>query len=186
MKIDKLKDFEEFKTFRHKEKAKILQYIEYTYSKESELIQSYPSLKKRKEMAVVKSGLDIKDDFVQELMELQAINKEEDEFVKAITSLINFYLKNQCDNAFEMLISNQQMFWEFQARIRKPMSEDLDEDKALKAVEIKDKLARASEEAHKRIQNLYKEIYGEEDKMQKEAEKIVRITPELMAQKKNV
>lgn len=139
----------------------IKKYVELMYSQKSPL-NKIEDLSERKIQAAVKAKLNPEDPDVKNMMEL----KNE----KVRIEIINFLNKNN-SNLFVKLISDQQLFWNMQEKLMKPLDDD---DDAAKLMVISEK----SEELVDRIEKNYQKLYGQPE-LADEARKVIRmISPE--------
>jgi len=159
----KFSDSEICKSFVHKEKAKVIKYIEAMYNKNSKL-NNIQNLKDRKLEACKESKLNPKDVDTIDVMEM----KNED-----VRKLVMYYLSIfQNSNQFHQLITDQQLFWSIQEIIVKPI-EDVDEDSIMEKYKKRTALSETADNLAKRINRLYSEIYAT-DELKDEAKEFVR------------
>lgn len=172
--MDDFLDLDEFKSFKDKNKEKILKYIVSCYKKNKD--QALLSLRQRKEAACRKAGMKISDKWVKDIMSLKN---------QKVAVLINLYISSQNDAIYETYIAHQQLFWDIQKSISQPIDDedDIDVDRKLKAVETKGKLSDLSDKLIPRIASYRKLIYGDNDDVVEANIKTVRMTPESMAKK---
>lgn len=141
------------KDFKHKDKEKIIHYIELLYSEKSELNQ-INDLTERKKSACRKANItDVK--LAESLMNLSD---------DPLTALIFHYLSSQNSNKYTQLCADQQTLWEMQQEILKPIDGD-SKDERLKAVEYKDKVSIRCHDLLRRINQSYSDIYKEEEEI---------------------
>lgn len=142
-------------------KEDIEKYIELMYSQKSTL-NKIEDLSERKIQAATKAKLNPEDPEIKNIMEL----KNE----KVRVKIINYLNKNN-SNLFVKLISDQQLFWNMQQRLMKPLE---DEDDTSKLMAISEK----SEELVERIEKNYQKLYGQPELVE-EAKNVIRmISPE--------
>lgn len=159
--LEILDSFIEFRTYNHDNREAVFTYIQMVYNRQSPLLTNHPELQDRKKAA---RTLDIDYDN------------------DSILELIDIYLcRIQSSNAFNMLISYQEAFWEANNKLRRKISDGLDEDKVLKAVETKSKLIDYVENLSAKIAVLTNNIFQEDNQLIKRSEKKRRLTPEYMA-----
>lgn len=139
------------------------------YSQESPL-NNIQNLQERKAEACKKAKLSPADDSVIDIMEMR--NEETNEL---IFHYLSFY---QNSNSFHQLCTDQQMFWNIQQALNKPVNCD-DEDSIIAKYEKRTKLSEASDALKRRINALYGEIYKTKE-VQDIAVTVVRqmLTPE--------
>lgn len=172
-----LATYPEVMAFEHKYKDKIIDFIILLYRKDSPLILTYPELSQRKSVAALECNLDPQSDYMQSVFLL----KEE-----PVLAIINCFLQRvQSSYTFERMISDMEIFSEFQRAMRSPVpSFDVDPDKQLKAIEIKGKLSAQSKLLEENIKAAWQELYGNDEDLRDVSIKKVRTTVESMANKK--
>lgn len=171
-----LATYPEVQSFQHKDKDKIIDFIILLYRKESPLILTYPDLSQRKLVAAKQSGLDPENDFMQKVFKLD---------VPEVLSIVNCLLqKIQYNYVFERMISDMEVFSEFQRAIRSPVPDfEVDPDKQLKAIEIKGKLSEASKKLEENIKSCLEQLYSGDIDLRDKSIKQLRTTVENMARK---
>lgn len=174
--IKELDNYPIFKEFRHQYRQKILKYIVLAYKKNGEL-QKIPTLRERKLQACIKAGLDPDNKEIKWIIQFKN---------PVVNELISFYLSRiQNDDFYENYISNQELFWNVQQKIREPLDEgdDPDSEKLLKLVEAKGRLSDLADKLLGRIKSYEKVIFGENNDVKEFTQQQIRITPEMMASK---
>ena len=137
-------NIKEFKAFKHKDKAKIIKYIELCFGKDSDL-NTIQNFNNRQIKAAQHARLSITS---QEVINIISFRDED------VNILINTYIgKIQNSNLYDSLISNQYLFWLIQEQMRKPID-------GLDDLKKRTELSKLSEEVEKRISNLTDKIYG--------------------------
>lgn len=171
-----LSTYQEVISFSHKDKEKIIDYIILLYDKDSPLIQLYSELTYRKTIACEKVGLNPESQLMQDIFCLK--NDE-------VLAIIDCFLqKIQCNYTFESMISDMEIFSEFQRSMRKPVPDfEVDPDKQLKAIEMKSKLSSQSKILVENIKSYMNELYGHDSLLKDTSQKRVRTTVENMAKK---
>lgn len=185
--MDKLNAYEEFSSFVHEEKEQILKFIQYAYNKESPYVKQYESLNDR--LSSIAKHITINDENVYSLLALSGTkeNYEEEEcasdFLQAkIDDMISCYLSRIQNNLkFELYITRQLLFSEYLHRLRVKIPFDLDEDKALKAVETKNKILAPCEDLIRAIEKDRMDIFGDNLRHAKIADKKIAKSPEYFA-----
>lgn len=170
------KEFSELdvcKKFKHKDKAKIITYIEAMYNRKSPL-NKIQELENRKQAACEKAKLNPNEDWVIKMMNF------EDE---SISELVFVYLGIfQNSNRYHKLMSDQQLYWSMMKLIFKPFDEDTlsDEDKAEQKMKLRNSISDQADKLLTKIEYSYSQIYGTNDVIEM-AEMHVRklLTPEL-------
>jgi hypothetical protein len=149
----KFSDFDVCKKFTHKDKAKILKYVELMYSKDSAL-NNIQNLKDRKTEACTQAKLNPKEKEMVEIMGMQNL---------IVNDLIFVYLSQfQSSNSYHQLCTDQQLYWSIQQLLMKPLEVD-DEEELTARYEKRAKLSETSDSLIKRINRLYSEIYAIEE-----------------------
>jgi uncharacterized protein (UPF0305 family) len=139
-----------------------IRYIALVYDPYSPYVRKYPDIRKRKDNAARKIGIRASS---------------------VPISLIVWFLRDVIQNTEWVLIaSNENTFDEFVERVNTPISDfDDDEEKLIKAVERKSKLLDYMQQINKRIKDLKKTFYQEDDDLL-ENEKKFNYNPENIAQ----
>lgn len=141
--MNKFSELPVVREYQHKDKSKLIKYIEILYSKTSEL-NKVDDLSDRKKEACKRSGLTYDE-------EADYITLKKD---SPVAHLIYCYLSYFChSNKFHNLVANQQLFWRMQNIM---MTNDEDLDQALK-------MSKESEALLSRIQRQLSELYGSND-----------------------
>lgn len=145
-----------------KKQTEIDRYIELMYSKDSEF-NKIDDLNERKERSALKAGLDIAQPETKNLMEL----KNESFRVRVVN-----FLQKQQPNDFIKLLADQQLFFNMQQRLMRPLDDDDDTNKLMQ-------ISEQSEYLIDRIEKFKKKIYFQVELIE-EAEKKIRVmTPEM-------
>lgn len=164
--------FEVFDNFKHEFRAEIITFIQLAFNKESPLVGAYQDIISRREVAALQAGLDPEKEWVRELIEFK--NEE-------VNDLVHCYLSRvQTNNTWQMLITDQMIFWEYQQSCMEPLNM-ADKDKAMKTRALKTKMAADCVAIAARISGYFQEIFADNADAKEAAEKKVRITPEMMA-----
>lgn len=151
-----------YQEFEHKHKNAILTYIQIAYDQFSELYD-IPDIFERLVKAAKLAELDPTKKWVIEITNYK--NKE-------VNLLIDYFLSRvQNNNEHEQLITNQTLFWRYQAKLR-------DFDTSLKEASI---LSAECEKLAERIRHSYTEIYGDANDLKNKKQKVIRLVPESMA-----
>jgi len=152
------RDTEEFSSFKRKDKSKILKYIEFCFSRDSEF-NKIQNFRTRQIKSAQKAKLNVKRQDVIAIMDF----KDED-----VNILINAFLgKVQNSNLYDALISNQLLFWKIQEEMRQ--SDD---------IKTMTTLSQQSKSIEDRIEGLMSSIYGTDEMMDQGAKIIRRLSYE--------
>lgn len=161
--MKKFGDLPIVKDYKHKEKTKILKYIELMYSKGSDLVK-IENMDERRKVACTKAGLNPIDH-----TDLLLLTKDSLE----ATLVFNYLSYFQNSNKFHNLMASQQLLWRLHAIMMS--SDDSNLETAIK-------LSKESESLCNRIDNLMSEIYGAKEVVEAVATEIRKIiiekTPE--------
>jgi hypothetical protein len=151
--MQKFSEVDICKEFEHKDKDKIIRYIELMYSKESKL-NEIQNLSERKIQACKLAKLDYNLKGVKEIINLQ------NEPVRGlIVYFLSFYQNN---NAVTQLMVDQQLLWSIHNSLLKPLEVKDDEDiDAL--IKKRSQMSLAGEELTKRVNRQYTEIYASQE-----------------------
>lgn len=193
----RLNEYEEFATFVHPDREKILKWLQFTYNRDSPLISRYEDVKSRSVAAYGASGLDMNATYAGYMMDIgtsqlvfiEGMPVGDTAFYVQMDDMVSCFLARiQNNNRFEALITFQTLYWEYSRRIRTPVSLTLDEDKALKAMEIKTKITEPCFDLIKKIEQLKVDVFGDNKRIADVAEEKVRrkVSPETMSQKARV
>lgn len=159
------KDFEIYKNFKNKDKEKIYLYLSAMYDQKSPL-NAIQDLGEKKLEAALKSGLNPKDSYVKDIMDLKD---------KAFEELLFHYLSYyQFNNRFQLLITKQQLFWSMQRVMNRPLNEDEEDEEVMrKKLNARYAISNDAKSLIDEIEYLKSEIYGTDD-VKKMAEMHVR------------
>jgi len=143
--MNKFSDLQVVREYQHKDKSKLIKYIEILYSKTSEL-NKIDNLTERKKEACKRSGIAYDED-------ADYITLKKD---STISHLIYCYLSYFChSNKHHSLMANQQLFW----RMQRVIMEFIDGGNLDEAIKMSEK----SEALLSRIQRQLSELYGSSD-----------------------
>ncbi len=138
--MNKFSELPVVREYSHKDKSKLIKYIEIMYSKTSEL-NKIDNLTDRKKEACKRSGL-----MYDEAADYITLKKD-----SPVANLVFQYLSYFChSNKFHNLVANQQLFWRMQTIM---MTNDEDLDQSIK-------MSKESEALLSRIQRQLSELYG--------------------------
>lgn len=137
------------------------QYMHLMYSKDSEF-NKIDDLNERKERAALKAGLDIAQPEVKNIMDL----KNE----RFRIEVVNFLQKQQ-PNDFIKLLADQQLFFNMQQRLLRPLEDDDDTSKLMQ-------ISQQSEDLIERIERFKKKVYLQPELIEQAEAKIRIMTPE--------
>lgn len=173
--IKSFKDSEICKKFSHKDKGKILIYIELLYSIKGELAKE-ADIQKRIQAACESSGLDPEEH--SDIITL--VNPD-------VRNIVYYYLSYyQNSNRFHLLQSRQKLFWDIQQELMNPDSK-LDH---IQKLALSEKCNKLLTDINSLISELYEEPHGKpvadlaEESMREEKIRILR--PEDRIQRKSV
>jgi hypothetical protein len=194
VKMETLMQYEEFSQFialRSPDGFRIIDFIQFAFNIHSPLAQKCDDVVQRASEAYKLADLDLNAFYCNHLLNIgesnivvfQGMANEESKFLMMIDDMISCYLsKIQNNNKWEMLVTYQLLFWEYTKRLRIPISSLVDEDKALKGMDIKTKITQPAFDLIKQIDQLKKDLFGDNKRLAVVAEvKIRKTTPETMA-----
>ena len=150
-----------------KDRNELLWYILLMYDPKSPFKQIIADIKLRKKECAKAAGL-------KEGPALQRIFDFKD---KVFMSILDEWLKSSHNRVWSMIVSNEQVFYEYQERLLTPVESDKGDKDAIQAADLKSKLMDTCDEIHKRLEGYYRELYGDKET----AEKMIiekRWTPE--------
>lgn len=187
-----LDSFEEFDSFVHNDKNRIIDFIQLVYNKDSPLVKMYENIGDRIMASVKIAEIPSDSVFVAYLLDQSGASCASDDFenqklIYNIDDMISCYLSRVCNNnKWEMLVTMQILYWEYTKRLRMFVSITIDEDKALKAMDLKTKITEPAFDLIKKIEQLRIDIFGDYKAVADVAEKKVRkVSPETWATKPN-
>jgi hypothetical protein len=130
----------------------------------------YPELNQRKKECSNLSGL-VKNENIESVM----MDMESELFVFSIDE----FLKYQNNRVWSMIVSNEEVFYEYQSKLLIKTEEERDKD-LLQALQIKSKIMNDMDEINKRLEAYYDKLYQGDQEL---AAKVVvkNITPEDIA-----
>lgn len=151
----KFRESDIVKKYNHKDKSKILDYIETMYSKDSK-IKRTDSLEDQKKDACSIVGWDFEKN--EDL-----VNLKDDSF----NHLVFTYMSMTQPNKFVLLMSSLQLFWNQQKRMMMAYDgTDEDPDKELKYINLQNTIAEKSHDLLDRVDGLLAEIYKEDESVE--------------------
>lgn len=133
----------------------VIRYLCYCYDKKLGLNKVYKDLSERKRQAAILAGYDTlsQDDECQMLYKL-------DDPDKKYASAAAIILKAQEDKIWTMIVMNEEVFYQYQEVVLRPVRED--DKELLQSLQIKEKLLDSSLTIASRLEDLYKRMYGED------------------------
>jgi hypothetical protein len=195
LKFPELQAYPEIATYKHADRNYVIRYVIYMYDMHSGLIQKFPELKQRKEFALELAGFErdpntgkFKSEIYKminlEKIQVKVVSEEEDSKDKTVTEsnrifeMVMCYIKLQNNRLWSMIVTTEQAFLEYQGLIMEPVSERGDKD-TLAAANTKDKLMESCYNMNKRIDEYYKELFGDNEDL-KNVVKKKPVRPETM------
>lgn len=154
---------------------RMVRYVVLMYDINSPLKSHYPELGKRKAFAADLAGYNVSDDLTS-IFDFKLEDKPNEELL----DLTMKYLKYQNNMVWQMIISNEQAFNEYNRRVMMPVDGNRDKD-ILQAVEIKTKIMESMDVIYQRLQRYTKEMFGGDDTLEEVITKRKRIRPEEVA-----
>jgi hypothetical protein len=155
----------------YKDKATpIIKYICYMYDQSSPMKKHYPELEQRKRECSLLSGLAKMQPLEDAMIEMSS-----DLFIISIDG----FLKHQNNRVWSMIVSNEEVFYEYQSKLLVKTEEERDKD-LLQALQIKSKIMNDMDEINKRLEAYYDKLYQGDQEL---AAKVIikNITPEDIA-----
>ena len=150
--------------------AAIVKYICYMYDSGSPMKRHFPELTQRKKECALLSGLAKAPELERAMLDMSSVF-----FLQAIDD----FLKFQNNRIWSMIVSNEEVFYEYQSKLLIKTEEDRDKD-LLQALQIKSKIMTDMDEINKRLEGYYDKMYqGDTDLIAKVI--IKNITPEEIA-----
>jgi len=140
---------------------KLIKYIMYMYDKNSPMREMYQELEERKTECALLSGYKESKDkkILKELFNLTD---------KRACKLISSFLKFQNHKTWAMLLSNEEVLWQYQQELLRPITDFRQDKEKLQALDIKSKLMNECDSMIKRIEGYENKIYGDDNKLKEE------------------
>jgi len=151
---------------------KLIKYIIYMYDKNSPMREMYQELEERKMECALLSGY--KESINKKIL-IELFNLTD----KRACKLISSFLKFQNHKTWAMLLSNEEVLWQYQQELLRPITDFRQDKEKLQALDIKSKLMNECDSMIKRIEGYENKMYGDDKKL-KEAMKNVT-SPENIA-----
>lgn len=152
----------------------LIRYTMVLYDKESRLIKYFTNLEQRKKEAAVLAGYDLESDagILATLFDFTDPD---------LQTIALYFLEEQNDMSFRLLISNEQTFSEYQKALMTNISIGDEKDK-MSALNIKTKLMEESDRIVERVEKYYIKVYGEGE--EKAKAKTRDFSPESIARRR--
>lgn len=138
------------------DKVMLQRYVMMMYSQDSPMIRRHPDLDERKRECMYLAGYHITDD-EGDASDLLDISRNE-----MVLDFILAYLHRQSNHLFQMLVSTEEAFQEYQRMILMKVSTDGKDKDVLAATTIKTKLMEDCHHMASRIDDYYGKLYGAE------------------------
>jgi len=148
----------------------LLRYVIFCYDRYSPL-REIEDLPLRKETALHLAGITEPSPGVEALLD----NK-----LPIVCDMIIEYCRLQNSRVFQMKVVALEALYEYQRLIIDPIDRDLDDDKKMRAANLKTKLIEDCDVIHSKIKKYNEELYGSDDDAV-EVEQFVRISPETIS-----
>jgi hypothetical protein len=173
------------------EREKLLRYIIALYDPASPLKKELPDLNIRKQQAAILAGYDLVKDADQlELIYAFMAKVQITEEGKTLTvtatdsvlvDVVDGFLKRHIQSRlWAMICSFEQTWWEWNARMMKPVMSLAGKDKdEMQAIQIKSKIAEEMDKLNTKLDEYYDKFYHGDSQLQEAVKK--RITPESIA-----
>lgn len=180
LKFPVLGTLDAFRNYTDKDRNYVIRYIIYCYDFNSDLVEQFQDLQKRKEAAADNAGFERSEktgkfkDHVYEIMKLQ--NEKANDMVFSFLCL----MKNK---TWDQIVIHEEMFSEYMRLLIDPIytsevTTSKDSKTILEAANVKSKLREELKIIAKDLESLYKEFYGDHLDLVDVAEKIKPISPE--------
>ena len=142
---------------------KFYKFISLVYDFNSPLVLDIPQLDERKKQASIIIGYDF------------------DESSCDYEVITNFVIQKIGNNLWTLITANENTFEEYTGKVNKRIGADLDEDKQLKAVQVKNSMLEQMEKMIDRIQNLKNKLFWGDAELVSASGKIKNYTSENVA-----
>ncbi len=130
-----------------------LRYVMFCYDKNSKLLE-ISDLKSRKEMAAKLAGFGSLNSSVKQMMS---------NGYAFVNDMIIAYCRLQNNRLFQMKITALEAFYEYQRIIIEPIDSELDDDKIMRAANLKTKLIEDCDLIHEKIKKYNLELFSSEE-----------------------
>lgn len=144
----------------------ILRYVALMYDKNSPLRTKVANIEERKEECAEIAGIKTDKDKIFDLSH------------EKVVRYINIYLRYQSSKIWAILAANEDVLWQYQQELFKPITDFKNDKDKLQALEIKSKLMSECDAIIKRIEAYEEKLFG--DNLEKKDE-IINYTPESIA-----
>jgi hypothetical protein len=155
----------------------LIRYTIMIYDPKSALVIGERDLNYRKGIAAELAGFD-----VSEISLMDAIYTCN--YPNQVEYTVRYLMRFVKSKEWAAICAYQYKFWEAIKLIMKPIDMDKSDREQLDAANKKDVLSASIDEGLIKLDSYYKTFFGDDDELEKKAKK--RMTPELMAAKKNV
>lgn len=152
-----------------------IKYILYMYDIGSPMRRQYSNMTQRKEECAVLAGFKL--DRQKDANDAKKLYNFEDDIY---TNFVVEFLKHQHNKTWSLLVSNEEVLYQIQAELMKPVTLSRGDKETLQGYEVKDKLMERCDSIIKRIEAYEDKIFGQ-DKLLLEKVKSSPITPEQIA-----
>ena len=154
---------------------KAVKYILYMYDIGSPMRRQYSNMEQRKEECAVLAGFKLERE--KDRNDAQKLYEFKDDIY---TDFVVNFLKYQHNKTWALLVSNEEVLFQIQSELMKPVTNSKGDKETLQGYEVKDKLMERCDSIIKRIEAYEDKIFGQ-DKLLLEKVKSAPITPEQIA-----
>jgi hypothetical protein len=152
----------------------LIRYVLALYDPKSPVVKDNPDMNSRKIEAARIAGYDLTGDSGKlELMYACASDY-------LVGLIVNFLRKIIQSRVWAAIQADEQVFWEFVARLYKPIAEESDKD-GVSAIEKKIKLSQGRETLSSQIELNWNKFFSDDEALKKKVEKKKDYSPEAMA-----
>lgn len=149
-----------------KSDTSLLRYVALLYDRSSPLRTKIPDIIERKEECFTLAGLKSMKDEIFDLSH------------EKVVGYINVYLRYQSSKIWAILAANEEVLWQYQQELLKPITDFKNDKDKLQALEIKSKLMSECDAIIKRIESYEDKLFGDNTEKKEE---ILNYTPENIA-----
>jgi len=180
--LERLYQYDEFNSFSHPQKNDIIDFIQFSYNKNSPLTRDYESIEERR----VAAANIVCDNIIPEgsiLWSLTHIDRNGllsfDTDTRGIHVLIEdmilcYLCKLQNDNIFNVYITTQRLLWKLQRTILEDVDEKIGGDKVAKQMETITKILPTYYHLPEEIEKRRKEIFSTEKNLSDRVSEVIR------------
>ena len=141
--------------YKRSDFEKLIKYIFFMYDKKTPMVEHYSDVNERKEQCAIMAGYeDIKKESVLQIFSLEN---------EVARELIFKLLKHQKGMAWSALVTNCELFWQYQREILSPIEISKDDKNKLDGLKVKGYLAGEVDVILNRINSYTEKLFGDDE-----------------------